>query len=175
MSTLPIDSATPIAQLARSLFDTYDTNRDGKLGSDEFASLIAKLTSGLGAAGAGSAAASSANATSPVWSASGAARAPRNRMDGFDSAKLANESHRTPKYLFARAAQYADLSGVKDKASAETLLRGMLPELQAAGLQVTDVRGDKLKVVHEGKEGWVDVICGANSGSPSFQWLVVGD
>jgi hypothetical protein len=172
MSTLPIDSAAPIAQLARSLFDLYDANRDGKLGSDEFATLIAKLTGGISAS-APTTSASSGNATSPVWSASGSARAPRNRMDGFDSVKLANESHRTPKYLFARAAQYADLSGVTDKASAEALLRNMLPELQAAGLEVTDVRGDKLKVVHEGKEGWVDVICGANSGSPSFQWLPV--
>ena len=173
MSTLPIDSATPVAQLAKSLFDVYDTNRDGKLGSDEFASLISRLTGGLTATSAATTGAASGKATSPVWSASGAARTPRNRMDGFDSAKIANESHRTPKYLFARAAQYADLSGVTDKASAEALLRNMLPELQAAGLEVTDVRGDKLKVVHEGKEGWVDVICGANSGSPSFQWLPV--
>lgn len=173
MSTLPIDSATPVAQLARSLFDVYDTNRDGKLGSEEFATLIARLTGGLTGAGAATTGTASSHATSPVWSASGSARTPRNRMDGFDSAKIANESHRTPKYLFARAAQYADLSSVKDKASAETLLRGMLPELQAAGLEVTDVKGDKLRVLHEGKEGWVDVICGANSGLPSFQWLPV--
>jgi hypothetical protein len=172
MSTLPIDSATPIAQLARSLFDVFDTNRDGKLGSDEFASLIAKLTGGTAAATTATTSTVSANSTTPVWSAA-SERTPRNRMDGFDSGKLANDSHRTPKYIFARAAQYADLSSVTDKASAETMLRGMLPELQAAGLQVTDVRGDKIKVVHEGKEGWVDVICGANGGSPSFQWLPV--
>jgi hypothetical protein len=173
MSTLPIDSATPIAQLARSLFDVFDANRDGKLGSDEFASLIAKLTGGTTAANAAATGTVSANSTTPVWSASASDRSPRNRMDGFDALKLANEGHRTPKYLFARAAQYADLSTVTDKASAEAMLRGMLPELQAAGLQVTDVKGDKLKVMHEGKEGWVDVICGANGGSPSFQWLPV--
>jgi hypothetical protein len=173
MSTLPIDSATPIAQLARSLFDVYDTNHDGKLGSDEFARLIAKLTGGTAAATAGTSATASANGTTPVWSSAASGRTPRNRMDGFDSAKIANESHRTPKYLFARVAQFADLSGVTDKASAEAVLRNMLPELQAAGLEVTDVRGDKLKVMWEGKEGWVDVVQGANSGSPSFQWLPV--
>jgi len=69
MSTLPIDSATPVAQLAKSLFDVYDTNRDGKLGSDEFASLISRLTGGLTATSAATTGAASGNATSPVWSA----------------------------------------------------------------------------------------------------------
>jgi hypothetical protein len=121
--------------------------------------------------GGSSTAAATANYTTPVLSTS-AARV-RNAMEGFDSAKIDNLDHRTPKYLFARVAQYANLAGVTDKASAESVLRGMTDELKAAGLNVVDVKGDKIQITVEGRDAWFDVIRGANSGSPSFQWLPV--
>jgi hypothetical protein len=172
MSTLSIQTQTPIAQLARSLFDAYDTNHDGQLGVDEFSTLVAKLTGAISETGSATTAATAGSYTSPVLSAT-ATRTRLNGMEGFDHNKIADQNHRTVKYLFAREAQYVDLSGVKDKASAEALLRGMVPNLQAAGLQVLDVKGDKLKINFEGKEVWFDVIRGSSSGSPSFQWLPI--
>jgi len=68
----------------------------------------------------------------------------------------------------------SDLSSVKDKASAEATLRGMVPALQEAGLNVLDVRGDKIKITYEGQDVWIDVIARASSGvDPAFQWLPV--
>jgi hypothetical protein len=173
MSTSAIQSGNPIDQLAKTLFRAYDTNSDGKLSSDEFAKLVTNLTGAVASAGGTSSlAATSGNYTTPVLSTASAERA-RNAMDGFDSAKIANLEHRTPKYLFARVAQYASLDGVTDKATAETVLRGMTTDLKAAGLEVIDVKGDKIQINIEGHDTWIDVIHGANSGSPSFQWLPV--
>jgi len=172
MSTMPIQSGNPLDQLARTLFRAYDTNSDGKLSSDEFATLVANLTGAVASAGrTATAAATSAVYTTPVLST--AAREPRSALEGFDSAKLSNLNHRTPKYLFARVAQYADLSGVTDKASAESVLRGMTADLQAAGLNVLDVKGDKIQVTIDGRDTWIDVVRGANSGRAAFQWLPV--
>jgi hypothetical protein len=171
MSTSAIQSGNPIDQLAKTLFRAYDTNSDGKLSSDEFATLVTNLTGAMAKVGGSSTAAATANYTTPVLSTS-AARV-RNAMEGFDSAKIDNLDHRTPKYMFARVAQYASLDGVTDKATAESVLRGMTADLKAAGLDVLDVKGDKIQVNIEGRDTWIDVIRGASSGSPSFQWLPV--
>jgi hypothetical protein len=173
MSTIPIQSGNPLDQLVRSLFQTYDTNSDGKISSDEFSALIARLTGTVASSTSATPSPTSATATAPLLPTVAAVRRPRAALEGFDARKLANPEHRSQKYIFARVAQYADLSSVKDKASAEAVLRGMVPELKAAGLDVLDVHGDKIKFVgqNSGREVWVDVVRGANSKSPAFQWL----
>jgi hypothetical protein len=49
----------------------------------------------------------------------------------------------------------------------------MAPRLQEAGLNVLDVQGDKIKITFEGQDVWIDVIRGAASGDPAFQWMPV--
>jgi hypothetical protein len=176
MSTTPVQAGNALGQLASTLFKSYDVNGDGRLDADEFSTLVAKLTGALAPAAAGQASA----ATSPSYAsralpASASPRAVRARLEGFDHAKLADTAHRTQKYIFARVAQQTDLTSVTDKASAEAVLRSMVPSLQSAGLEVLDVKGDKIKVVgqHSGREVWIDVIRGANSATPAFQWLPI--
>lgn len=168
MSTTPIQSASSLQDLARVILQNFDANRDGQLGVDEFASLLSRLATGV--AGASTSAATAA--TTPVLTLDTTGRT-RATLSGYSERKLANLDHRSPKYLFARVAMWSDLSTIRDKASAEQFLRGLLPELQAAGLDVKDVKGDKIQIVYEGHDVWIDVIRGANSGKPALQWLPV--
>jgi hypothetical protein len=92
-------------------------------------------------------------------------------MAGFNDAKLGDPSHTTIKYTFGRVAQRYSLASVTDKASAESLLMQMRPELEAAGLTVLDVRKDKTQIQNgQGDTFWADVIRGASAGDPAFQW-----
>ncbi len=91
-------------------------------------------------------------------------------LEGYDNQKLSNPDHKTPKYLFGRVAQNYSLDSVKDKASAEELLKKMLPDLVAAGMIIEEVKGDKIKVKTEIGWEWVDVIRGAGAPNPGFWW-----
>lgn len=91
-------------------------------------------------------------------------------LEGYDAAKLHNLEHRTPKYLFGRVASHHPLDGVKSKEDAQRLLERMRPELEAAGLKVHEVQGDKIRVETELGQEWVDVVRGAGSGNPGWWW-----
>lgn len=158
------NSASSIDALARQLVQRFDSNRDGKLTTEEFTSVLRSLIDAQPSAGITGASASTAAA--PVVS-SGVRRT--EHLAGFDLVKL--DHSQSTKYRFARAASEASLATVTDKASAEALLTSMLPSFQNQGLNVLAVKGDRIQVVHEGQPIWVDVIRGANSGSPAFQWL----
>ncbi len=91
-------------------------------------------------------------------------------LEGYDATKLNNPDHQTVKYLFGRVASHHALAGVKDKASAQALLESMVPELEAAGLKVHEVQGDKIRVDTELGQEWVDVVRGAGGGNPGWWW-----
>ena len=92
-------------------------------------------------------------------------------LEGYDQTKLDNPEKRTPKYLFGRVAQGFKLDSVQgDKAKAEDLLKAMVPDLQAAGLEVVGVSGDKIQVKTELGYEWVDVIRAAGGSDPGWQW-----
>lgn len=95
---------------------------------------------------------------------------PPGPLEGFDFQKVNDPNHRTVKYAFARCVSGISLASVRDHASAEALLRSLLPRFQSAGMQVLDVRGDKILVVTEIGPEWVDVIRGAGSGNPGWWW-----
>ena len=95
----------------------------------------------------------------------------RQPLEGYDQTKLDNPDHKTPKYIFGRVAQNFKLDSVQgDKAKAGELLSAMVPELQAAGLEVVGVSGDKIQVKTELGYEWVDVIRGAGAPGPGWQW-----
>lgn len=175
MSTSSVQATTALQNLATAVLGHFDKNGDGQLGGSEFADFLGTLVGTT--ASSTVTAALSATTTTPLivsTSTTGSAYdgAPTSAMEGFDFAKVRNQSHDTVKYKFARVAWNRDLSSVKDKASAETLLRSMLTDFAAAGLNVLEVKGDSIKVKDGANEFWVDVVRGANSGSPAFQWLV---
>jgi hypothetical protein len=165
MSINSVQSNTALDQLARSLATRFDANNDGKLTTDEFTSFLTQfLGSATTAAGA---------AGSTATAASGGFHGTvRPRMSGFSASKLADPSHTTIKYRFARVAQTYSLEGVHDKAGAEALLNTMRPDLEAAGIKVLDIKKDSIQV-QDGSHApaWYDVIWGANGSNPAWQWL----
>lgn len=97
--------------------------------------------------------------------------ATRQPLEGYDQTKLDNPEHRTPKYIFGRVAQNFKLDSVQsDKGRAEQLLKAMVPDLLAAGLEVVGVSGDKIQVKTELGYEWVDVIRGAGAPNPGWWW-----
>jgi hypothetical protein len=147
-----------VGAMAQQLMQVFDRNRDGQLTTTEFTSVLSDLlatrtiSSGLTTAAAGS---------------GGARRT--DQLAGFNPAKF--DTSQSIKYKFARAAMQFDVSTVKDKASAESLLNQMRPAMEREGLQVLAVSKDKIQVTYEGQPLWVDVIQGSSSGSPLFQWM----
>ncbi len=167
MSINSVRSNTALDQLARSLATRFDANNDGKLTTDEFTSFLTQFL--------GSATTAAGMATSTSTSTAGSTGfhgTVRPRMSGFSASKLADLSHTTIKYRFARVAQNYSLEGVHDKASAEALLNTMRPDLEAAGIKVLDIKKDSIQV-QDGSHApvWYDVIWGANGSSPAWQWL----
>jgi hypothetical protein len=151
-----------IDMLARQLIQRFDGNKDGKLTTEEFTSVLRSLIEAQpSAAGTGG------SSVPASIESSGIRRT--DHMAGFDLVKL--DHSQSTKYRFARAASEASLASVTDKASAEALLNSMRPSFERQGLDVVAIKGDRIQVMHEGQPIWVDVIGGANSGSPVFQWL----
>lgn len=152
-----INGALPADALARQLMQVFDRNRDGNLTTEEFTSVLRSLVDAQ-------------NQANPAPPAASAGIRRTDHLEGFDLNKLEN-GHQTTKYRFARAASEFSLTSVTDKASAEALLNSMRPTFEREGLEVLAVKGDRIQVMHEGQPIWVDVIRGANSGAPAFQWL----
>lgn len=154
-------SPSAVDALARQLIQTFDSNRDGKLTTEEFTSVLRALIEAKPGAATGTSAAPSSMATFGIRRT--------DHLEGFDLAKL--DASQSTKYRFARAASEFGLASVTDKASAEALLNSMRPAFEREGLNVLAVKGDRIQVLHEGQPIWVDVIRAAASGVRAFQWL----
>jgi hypothetical protein len=169
MAISSVSSTNPLDQLAKSLVDRFDANGDGQLTTQEFTSFLTNFINSVAPGATVNAAAVNATATQPLRSLGGSAPA----MSGFSATKLADTSHDTLKYRFGRVAQRYSLDSVTDKASAEALLTSMKSDLEAAGVQVLEIKKDKFKTIgNSGNEVWVDVIKAAGSGrGAAWQWM----
>jgi hypothetical protein len=168
MAISSVSSTNPLDQLARSLVDRFDANKDGQLTSDEFSSFLSNFLN---------------STATPASSVQGITRgavpfakvSTKQPLEGFSASKLADLSHNSLKYRFGRVAENYSLSSVTDKASAEAVLNSMKSDLEAANVEVLDVKGDKLQLKDDsGKAIWIDVIRGAGAGGGAgWQWLGV--
>ncbi len=176
MSTGAVQSQSSIQDLALNILTQYDTNKDGQLNGTEFSNVLSALlgtTASSGTAPATSSApASSTGSTGSTGSSSSALGAlPASEMTGFNFDKIMDPTHNTPKYIFARVAWNTDLSSVHDSASAQACLEGMVPQLQAAGLNVTSVDSDKITYSDGSGSHTIDVIRDKGGPNMAFQWL----
>ncbi len=154
MSSNSVQSVDRILDLARALVQRFDSNRDGQLSQDEFGSMLRQvLGSEPGATFSGTAAAASSNAAATTSVTSQLGRRIYAPMLGFNTAKLNNASHLTPKYIFARAWQdkgQADMALLKDedarKAYMEKFLASLTPEFEKQGWRVLAVKNEKLQL-----------------------------
>ena len=147
--------------MAQQLMLVFGRNRDGQLTTTEFTSLLSEPLSNRTL---------SSEATATAADGSGATRR-TDHLSGFTPAKF--EASQSIEYKFARAAMQFDVSTVKDKAGAESLLNQMRPAMAREGLQVLDISKDKIRIIYEGQSLWVDVIQGSSSGTPMFQWMPI--
>jgi hypothetical protein len=177
MSTV---SGVNTTDLATSILNKYDSDKNGALSTKEFASFLTSLMGSLGETSSSTSTSSSqATATSlPAWyttesaSTSEESRSKVGDMLGFSSEKLADTTHTSFKYQIGRILQYypSTPAGLKD-ALAE--IQQLVPEAQ-----ITGTNGDKIDFGSyndsaSGKIGVVDVLVGAAQGGKGWAWQPV--
>lgn len=159
-----------ITQIASRLMDRVDGNRDGQLSKDEFNSFLSSLLQGVAATTVGAPASSGTAAQAALASRSltalslGAGN--YQPIQGFDSGKLNDLGHTTPKYMFARAVQDAGLYGGPTSANLQAVVDQYN---QATGGSAT-VKGDDT-IDFGGEVGVVDVIFSVGDPQARWQWI----
>ena len=118
------------SSLANELFKRLDSNNDGRLSTTEFQSFLESLMQQVD------------NRRAPGTGATVGARddRPYNPMPGFDTGKLNNASHTTPKYVFARATQ--DIALGVDRPSRSAGLNQIVAYVRERGYPDAAVVGD---------------------------------
>ncbi|MEP7116509.1 MAG: hypothetical protein ABI880_02935 [Acidobacteriota bacterium] len=149
-----------ISQLISKVMDKYDGDKDGKLTSQEFGAFLGGLLGGASPLVPGS--------TPGINPMEGRSGAYRDKLAGFDFAKLDDPSMRgagTSKYMAARVFQ--DFPPMPES------LPGVVDRLRAQGINATQTDFDKIDF-GDGY-GPIDVIQGAYpGGGVAWQWLPVG-
>ena len=87
-----------------------------------------------------------------------------NQLEGFDQTKLANTTHQTPKYVFARIASKFDVTNVAGRQAMLTALKadpsGFFKNATLSGSKgdILDIDGSKVDIIRaagEGGKAWV--------------------
>jgi uncharacterized protein YdeI (BOF family) len=160
MST--IGSGVSVQDLAKSLMQTFDTNNDGKLTSDEFSAFLSKLLTGVTSAASTSAASTAAASTSTASSSA-------VKFEGFDFS-VTKDPLKSAKYSFANAAKAAGTMPTS-KTDAETWFNNNIKaKMQADGHTINWVKGDTFQFTDASGTFVVDFVRGADSGNPALAW-----
>lgn len=160
---LNIGSSSDVSQMASRLMDRVDANKDGQLSKDEFNSFLNSLLQGVGQSVSPTTPARAV--VTPTALTSLALAGSYQAVPGFDSGKLNDLSHTTPKYMFARAVQDIGLLGAPTTAN-----------LQAVVDQYNKATGGSAKVTGDdtidfgGEVGVVDVIFSVGDPGSRWQW-----
>jgi hypothetical protein len=155
-----INATSNLSALTQQLFNSVDANKDGKLNTDEFQSFLENLVGAMGSktGGLGTAAtAATASSVSALDGTSTDATKVYQPMAGFDTAKLNDSTHATPKYIFARATQDLDLGN--DRSSRSANLQKVADYAVGHGLTGAKVTGDDTVDFGDGM-GDIDVLTG---------------
>ena len=165
-----------VRDLAATITQKLDADKDGKLSSSEFAGFLTQflgaLKTGTGSTpGMTSALSAVTRSTSSLTELTGTTpRAKVGTLGGYDPVKLANESHKSAKYEVGRILQYYP--------NTPEGLKAALPEIQqiAPNARIVGSKGDKIDFggYVDGKGniiGVVDVLEAAGLGGRSWQWL----
>jgi len=161
MST--ITPTASVQDLAKSLMQTFDSNSDGKLTTDEFGAFLTKLLSGVTTASA-----TTATATSATTATTGTGSV---KFEGFDFS-VVKDPLKSAKYSFAAAAKAAG-SMPTSKADAEAWFNtNIKAKMEADGHRINWVKGDTFQFTDAGGTFVVDYVRGAASSDPALAWQV---
>ncbi len=165
MSVNSVTSGNSLQELASLLVKNFDSNGDGKLGSDEFGSLVTQLASQLNVPATTTNAYKTTTASTPVVGLSGTT----GRFEGFDFAR-AQDTQKSAKDAFAMLANKAG-SMPRTKAEAQEWFNSKIKgEFEALGHKVNWVEGDKFSFTNWQGTYTVDFIRGADGDNPAFAW-----
>jgi len=162
MAVNALGTSTDISQLASRLMNRVDTNNDGQLSKEEFGSFLTSLLDGVSQATP--AAAASRSVVAPTSLTSLALSGGYQPIPGFDSGKLNDPTHTTPKYMFARAVQDLGLLGTPTGN-----LQSVVDQYNKATGKSATVKGDDT-IDFGGDIGVVDVIFSVGGSDARWQW-----
>lgn len=151
-------SVDSFAALASQIFNRVDSDKDGKVSSNEFQTFLLQMLNKSGTSTADLT--SQATAVSSAVSTATAAPKTYQAMAGFDTGKLNDSSHTSAKYVFARATQDVNLGF--DRASRSAGLDQIADYVKKNGYPDAKVTGDD--TIDFGSDvGNVDVLTGSGS------------
>ena len=140
MSTNPIPGVT-VQDLAKTLMQSFDANKDGQINTDEFGSFLGKLLSGVNSSAAAFPINSIGNTSNFKLGALGSGSV---KFEGFDF-NATNDLSQSAKYAFAAAAQKAG-SMPTTKSDAESWFNSSVKrEMEKLGHHINWVKGDKFQ------------------------------
>ena len=170
MSTNPIPGVS-VQDLAKTLMQSFDANKDGQINTDEFGSFLGKLLSGVNSSAAAAYPINSLGSTNTSAFKLGALPSGNIKFEGFNF-EATNDLSLSAKYAFAAAAQKAG-SMPTSKADAETWFNSNIKgEMEKLGHQVDWVKGDRFQFTNWQGTFVVDYVRGAASSNPALAWQV---
>jgi hypothetical protein len=163
MSVNSIGSSGDITQVAARLMDTVDANKDGQLSKEEFGMFLNSLLQGLSKTSPTSP--SSATIASTVLTRAASTAPAYAPIPGFDSGKMNDLTHTTPKYQFARAVQDLGLLGAPTTSNLQPIVDALNKNGGKAKVMGSDTIdfGDGF--------GAVDVIFSVGDAAARWQWV----
>ncbi len=164
--TSPVQSATVVQDLARSLMQTFDKNGDGQLGGDEFGSFLGQLLGGIKTAG-GTTLSAAAQSGPQTLTRGGIQNA--QLFEGFDFGREQNVE-KSAKDAFAMLAGSAG-SVPQTKPEAEAWFnQNVKAGMEQLGHKIDWVKGDKFQFSNWQGSFVVDFVRGVEGPNPAFWW-----
>ncbi len=161
MNTPVSDVNSAMKQLAGSLMQKLDTNKDKQLSSEEFSQFLTLLTSTVGSTPLSGIAASG--------SARAAAAGPACVFEGFDFARP-QDTQKSCKDAFASLAMKAGYMPTTKAGAEEWFNTNIKAGLTDLGHTVNWVQGDKFQFSNWQGTWVVDFVRGADGPNPALAW-----
>jgi hypothetical protein len=164
--TTPVQSSTVVQDLARSLMQTFDTNKDGQLGSDEFGKFLGQLLGGIKTA-EGSPVSAAAQGGPQTLTRGGVQNT--HLFEGFDFGREQQVEKSAKDAFLMLAGGSASVPNTKPEAEAwfNQHIRGGMESL---GHKIEWVKGDKFQFSNWQGTFVVDFVRGVEGANPSFWW-----
>lgn len=166
MST--VNGTQSVQDLARTLMQNFDANKDGQVSTQEFGTFLTQLLSGINGA-AGTAYKGTALGTSPTTSA--VTGSSNLKFEGFDFAAVKDPA-KSAKYAYAAAAKKSGIMPTSKADAEQWFNTSIKPEMEKLGHRIDWVRGDKFQFTNWQGTFVVDYVRGAGSGNPALAWQV---
>jgi len=170
VSTNPIPGVS-VQDLAKTLMQSFDANKDGQINTDEFGSFLGKLLSGVNSSAAAAYPINSLGSTNTSAFKLGALPSGNIKFEGFNF-EATNDLNLSAKYAFAAAAQKSGTMPTT-KADAESWFNANVKgEMEKLGHRINWVKGDKFQFSNSQGTFVVDFVRGADGSDPAIVWQI---